>query len=82
MSVESGRTLAVRYMLADFPDQLWNLGPVSIAASGIKKIEKMPRLVRTLVLSMKLVDKSFQPIEREGRTCSMTGAQDVIVEPS
>lgn len=69
-------------MLADFPDQLWNLGPISIAASGIKEIEKMPRLVRTLVLSMMLVDKSFQRFESEGRTCSMTGAQDVIVEPS
>lgn len=56
--VGGGRTLALRYMLADFSDQLWNFGPIAIAASGIQEIEKMPRLVRRLMLSLMLVDKS------------------------
>ena len=76
------RTLALRYMLGDFPGQLWNVGPVSIAASDIEKIKRMPRLVGALVLSMILIEASFERLGREERTCSMTGAQGVIMIPS
>ena len=32
-------------MLGNFSDQLGNLRPIAIAASGIEKIKEMPRLV-------------------------------------